>query len=104
MKAVLAGTRDITERKSFCRGVEGRFIPPFVPGEVVLDLNAVLRVVPQKNSLQIDNNNKVSRAKLAACHTCGGRGQAGKKARGRVGANLPLCEWCWGRCLPASQC
>lgn len=93
-----------TERKGFFKGVGGSVFPFLVPGEVVLDLNAVLRVTPQKKSLQIDNDNDVSRVKLAACRTRGGNGQAGKKAHVRVGANLPLCKRCRGMCAPASQC
>lgn len=58
----------------------------------MLDLNAVLRVMPQKVSLQVENNNNVSRVKLAAGCTEGGKGQVDKKVQVQAGANLPLCK------------
>lgn len=87
MNTILAGIIiDITEKKSFFRAVEGIFYPHFLPGEVVLDLNAVLRVMPQKVSLQVENSNSMSKVKLAAGFTHGGKGQV------QAGANLPLCK------------
>lgn len=58
----------------------------------MLDLNAVLRVMPQKVSLQVENNNNVSRVKLAAGCREGGKGQVDKKVQVQAGANLPLCK------------
>lgn len=57
----------------------------------MLDLNAVLRVMPQKVSLQVENDNSVSRGKLAAACTHGGKGQV-DKVQVQAGANLPLCK------------
>lgn len=58
----------------------------------MLDLNAVLRVMPQKVSLQVENNNTMSRVKLATGCTHGGKKQVDKKVQVQAGVNLPLCE------------
>lgn len=56
----------------------------------MLHLNAVLRVMPQKVSLQVESNNTVSRVKLAAGCTHDGKEQVDKKVQVPAGANLPL--------------
>lgn len=66
----------------------------------MLDLNAVLRVMPQKVSLQVENKKSLSRMKLAAGCTQGGKGQVDKKVQVQAGANLPLCKGA-GTCAEA---
>lgn len=77
------GDHKQTARKSFF-SAEGSFYPLFIPGQVVLDLNAVLRVMPQEKSLQMDSDKEVSPVTLAACCPCRAEGQAGEQHG---------CEW-----------